>query len=51
MKTADGTSTQVSPGNVLFTLIGFMGMYAMLSILWLFLVQRELAAGPERTAP
>ncbi len=35
MRTADGYSDQVVHGNVLFTLIGFMGMYALLSILYL----------------
>ena len=28
MRTADGYSTHVSAGNGLFTLLGFMGMYA-----------------------
>ena len=37
----------VSAGNALFTLIGFMGMYAVLSILFLFLVRREIEHGPE----
>ena len=30
-----------------FTLIGFMGMYGVLAILWLFLVWREIEIGPE----
>ena len=38
MRTPDGTSPRVSAGNGLFTLIGFMGMYAVLAILFLFLV-------------
>jgi cytochrome d ubiquinol oxidase subunit I len=46
MRTSQGTSSNVSAGNVLFTLIGFMGMYAFLSILFLFLVGREIARGP-----
>ena len=33
---------------LLFTLIGFMGMYALLSILFLFLAGREIGHGPER---
>jgi cytochrome bd-type quinol oxidase subunit 1 len=28
-------------------LIGFMGMYTLLAILWLFLVYREIELGPE----
>lgn len=48
MRTADGASLQVSSGNALFTLLGFMGMYAVLSILFLFLVYREIEHGPEQ---
>ena len=48
-RTADGYSTRVSAGNTLFTLLGFMGLYALLSMLFLFLVQRELAKGPGGT--
>jgi cytochrome d ubiquinol oxidase subunit I len=47
MLTQHGTSTHVSAGNTLFTLIGFMGMYAILSILFLFLIYREIDHGPE----
>jgi cytochrome bd-type quinol oxidase subunit 1 len=46
MRTQDGYSTNVSAGNALFTLIGFMGMYTVLGILFLFLVRRELEHGP-----
>ena len=49
MRTADGTSPSVSAGITLFTLIGFMGIYTVLSILFLFLVHREIAQGPERS--
>jgi len=47
MRTAAGISPRVSGGNVLFTLIGFTGVYALLSILFLFLVYREIDSGPE----
>lgn len=47
MRTAHGFSPRVSAGNTLFTLIGFMGMYMVLGILWLFLVYREIEIGPE----
>jgi cytochrome bd ubiquinol oxidase subunit I len=50
MRTAHGTSPQVGAGNALFTLIGFMGLYAVLAILWLFLVWREIEHGPEPLA-
>ena len=46
MRTETGFSQNVSAGNALFTLIGFMGIYALLSILFLFLVGREIAHGP-----
>ncbi len=47
MRTANGASPRVSAGNALFTLIGFMGMYTILAILWLFLLYREIELGPE----
>ncbi len=50
MRTAQGYSTRVSAGNGLFTLLGFMGLYAVLSILFFFLVAREVAHGPEGAA-
>jgi cytochrome d ubiquinol oxidase subunit I len=50
MRTKDGVSPQVSAGNTLFTLIGFMGMYAVLSLLFLFLVRREIERGPDAAA-
>jgi len=45
-RTAEGYSRNVSAGNGLFTLIGFMGMYTVLAILFLFLVRREIDHGP-----
>jgi len=47
LRTAHGASPRVSAGNVWFTLLGFMGMYAMLSILFLFLMGREIEIGPD----
>jgi len=46
MRTAAGTSPYVSAGSGLFTLLGFMGMYSVLSVLFLFLVAREIDHGP-----
>jgi cytochrome d ubiquinol oxidase subunit I len=46
MRTAQGASPQVSAGNALFTLVGFMGLYLVLGILFLFLVYREIEHGP-----
>jgi cytochrome bd ubiquinol oxidase subunit I len=45
-RTRQGVSPHVSAGNALFTLIGFMGMYVILAILYLFLVSREIDHGP-----
>jgi len=46
MRTRAGVSPQVSAGNAWFTLIGFMGLYTVLAILFLFLVFREIERGP-----
>jgi cytochrome d ubiquinol oxidase subunit I len=46
MRTSDGYSTMVSAGNGMFTLLGFLGMYMVLGILFLFLVRREIEQGP-----
>jgi cytochrome d ubiquinol oxidase subunit I len=47
MRTADGSSEQISAGNVWFTLLGFLGLYSVLSALFLVLVGRILHAGPQ----
>jgi cytochrome bd ubiquinol oxidase subunit I len=47
MRTSQGVSPRVGAGNALFTLIGFMGLYLVLGILWLFLVYREIEIGPD----
>ena len=51
MRTANGISPEVSAGNGLFTLLGFMGMYTILTILFLFLIYREIEHGPAEPAP
>jgi cytochrome d ubiquinol oxidase subunit I len=50
LRTADGTSVGISTGNALFTLLGFMGLYTVLSILFVFLITRELDRGPQAAA-
>jgi cytochrome d ubiquinol oxidase subunit I len=47
LRTSEGYSSNVSSGNGTFTLLGFFGMYTLLSILFLFLVRREIEHGPE----
>jgi cytochrome d ubiquinol oxidase subunit I len=48
MRTADGTSSRVGTGNGLFTLLGFMGLYLVVGVLFLFLVHREIDHGPAK---
>jgi cytochrome bd ubiquinol oxidase subunit I len=48
MRTADGYSKNVSAGNSMFTLLGFMGLYLVLGILFVFLIQREIGQGPSQ---
>jgi len=44
-RTRDGYSAAVGPGETLFTLIGFAGLYFVLGVLYLFLVGREIIHG------
>ena len=48
MRTADGSSPLLSSGNVLFTLLGFMGMYLLLGLLFVVLMVYEGLRGPVR---
>jgi cytochrome d ubiquinol oxidase subunit I len=50
MRTAHGTSPRVSAGSVAFSTLGFMGLYVLVGILFLFLVGRAIARGPEAAA-
>lgn len=46
-RTADGYSKMVSDGDVVFTLVGFVGLYFVLGVLFLYLVAREVFHGPD----
>ena len=46
MRTSQGASPSVHSGTVIFTLIGFTGLYFVLGILFLFLIGREIGHGP-----
>lgn len=46
LRTEHGSSQSVSAGNTLFTLLGFMGLYSVLSVLFIVLVYRAIDAGP-----
>ena len=47
MRTSEGYSNTVSAGNGLFTLLGFMGLYTVLGLLFTVLIYREISVGPE----
>jgi cytochrome d ubiquinol oxidase subunit I len=47
MRTVDGTSQNVTAGMTFFTLFGFMGLYALVGLLYLFLLLRIVHAGPD----
>ena len=44
-RTENGHSPMVSGGNVLFTLLGFFGMYTILTLLYIFLMLRRIDLG------
>jgi cytochrome bd ubiquinol oxidase subunit I len=46
LHTVQGSSTTVSAGNVLFTLIGFAGMYLLLGLFYIVLIVYEALQGP-----
>jgi len=46
MRTSEGYSNMVSASNGLFTLLGFMGLYALLGLLFTVLIYREISNGP-----
>lgn len=46
MRTSEAASPNVVSGETIFTLIGFIGMYFTLGVLFLYLVLREIAIGP-----
>jgi cytochrome d ubiquinol oxidase subunit I len=50
IRTSQGYSTHVGAGSSLFTLLGFLGMYAVLSILWIVLVYNFIQDGPQAVA-
>ncbi len=47
LRTADGISPTVSSGNTLFTLLGFIGLYLLLGLLFLMLAGKIINKGPE----
>jgi cytochrome bd ubiquinol oxidase subunit I len=49
-RTSEGVSPLISSGSVLFTLIGFAGMYLIMGLLYIVLMVREVQHGPEAEA-
>ncbi len=47
LKTAEGASPTVSSGNTLFTLLGFIGLYLLLGMLFLILAGKIINKGPQ----
>ena len=47
IRTSEGYSKYIGAGTSLFTLLGFLGMYSILSILWIVLVYNFIQGGPE----
>lgn len=47
LETAKGASPTVSAGNTLFTLLGFIGLYILLGLLFLLLAGKVINKGPE----
>jgi len=50
MRTEHGTSPRVSAGSVAFSTIGFMGLYTVVGLAFVFLVLRAIARGPAPAA-
>ena len=50
-RTNAGYSKVVSAGDTIFTLIGFVGLYFILGLLFLYLVGREIYHGPDTADP
>lgn len=46
MRTVEGISPNVSSGNGIFTLLGFLGMYLVIGVLFLMLVVKKINHGP-----
>jgi cytochrome bd ubiquinol oxidase subunit I len=46
LRTSDGGSVQVSAGDVVFTLLGFAGLYLLLGIIFVLQVLKQINRGP-----
>jgi cytochrome d ubiquinol oxidase subunit I len=46
MRTAQGTSPRVPAGDVAFSTLGFLGLYLVVGIVFLYMIAREIRRGP-----
>jgi len=46
IRTSEGASSHIGAGTSLFTLLGFLGMYTVISILWVVLLWSAIQKGP-----
>jgi cytochrome d ubiquinol oxidase subunit I len=51
LRTSQGPSPMVHSGETVFTSLGFAGIFVVLSLLFVYLIGREIAHGPESHAP
>lgn len=51
LRTSDGASPLIHSGNALFTLLGFLGIYLVLGLLFLFLIAETIRHGPASSPP
>lgn len=51
LPTPSGASPTVVAGNIVFTLLGFMGAYLLIGLLVVFLIGHEIVRGPKPSEP
>jgi cytochrome d ubiquinol oxidase subunit I len=51
LRTNEGTSPLLSDGNALFTLMAILSLYALMGLLYVFLILKEIGRGPASTKP
>jgi cytochrome d ubiquinol oxidase subunit I len=46
LRTSEGSSRNVAAGDVVFSMMGYTGLYGLLGLLFVFLVARQIGRGP-----
>lgn len=49
-RTVHGTSPTVTAGEIAFSSLGFMGLYLVMGILYIYLIHRQIGRGPDAPA-